>query len=100
MQEEPETEGFPWAPDRGLLADTVKTAKGGWRRGGGRFLADHFRLPRTHLELTKCYLEWLHAENHIEPGEEIRNRAYFHARDSDLPEKPVQNLARFRMNSR
>ena len=41
----------------------------------------------------KCDLEsslnrarfWLHADNHIEPGEEIGNRAYFHARDSDLP---------------
>ena len=41
----------------------------------------------------KCYLEsnrnrarfWLRAGNYIEPEEEVRNRAYFHARDSDLP---------------
>ena len=43
----------------------------------------------------QCYLVsklnrarfWIHAGNHIEPEEEIRNRAYFHARDSDLPQK-------------
>ena len=41
----------------------------------------------------KCYLKtirnraesWFHAGNHMEPGEEVRTRAYFHARDSDLP---------------
>ena len=56
----------------------------------------------------KCYLVsnlnrarfWLHAGNHIEPEEEIRNRAYFHARDSDLPLTPVLNLVRFGMDSR
>ena len=26
---------------------------------------------------------WLHAGNHIGPKKKIRNRAYFHARDSD-----------------
>ena len=42
---------------------------------------------------TKGYLEsnvnrarfWLRAGNYIEPEGEIRNRVYFHARDSDLP---------------
>ena len=42
---------------------------------------------------TKCYLApnqnrarfWLYAGNHVEPEEEIRNCAFFHARDSDLP---------------
>ena len=40
----------------------------------------------------KCYLAsnlnragcWLYAGNHVEPEEEIRNFAYFHAHDSDL----------------
>ena len=30
---------------------------------------------------------WLHAGNYIEPEEGIRNRAYSHARGSDLPQK-------------
>ena len=56
--------------------------------------------------LLKCYLEsnlnrarfWLHAGDHVEPEEEIRNRAYLHAHDSDLPSKPLQkSKARFRI---
>ena len=38
---------------------------------------------------------WPHAGNHTEPWEETRNRAYFHARNSDLlPKPPVQKSAR------
>ena len=37
---------------------------------------------------------WPHAGNHTEPWEETRNRAYFYARDSDLPKPPVQKSAR------
>ena len=65
---------------------------------------------KRHLKLVplKCYLAsnlkrarlWLYAGNHVEPEEEIRNCAFFHARDSDLPQKPVLNLARFRMDAR
>ena len=43
----------------------------------------------------------LRAGNHIEPGEGMSNRAYFHPRDSDFtPKRPVQKSARFRMCSR
>ena len=60
-----------------------------------------------HEERTKCDLEsypnrarvWFHAGNHVEPGGRIRNRAYFHARDSDLLLEPAQKLARFRYDS-
>ena len=49
------------------------------------------RPTNTHTQ--KCHLVsnlnrarfWLHAGNHIEPEEYIRNRACFHARDSGLP---------------
>ena len=51
--------------------------------------------PRAHL---KCQLAskpkprqsfWLYAGNHVEPEEEIRNRALSHARGSDSPQKPA-----------
>ena len=53
----------------------------------------HARTDILPGEVLKCHLEsiltrarvWLYAGNHVEPEEEIRNRAYFHARDSDLP---------------
>ena len=66
------------------------------------------RMAYSSRPATQCYLEsnlnragfWLHAGNHIERGEEIRNRAYFHARNSDLPKKTVQKSARLRLDSR
>ena len=46
----------------------------------------------------RCARFWLYAGQHV-GHEERRNCAFFHARDSDLPQKPVLNLARFNLDS-
>ena len=38
-----------------------------------------------HTASPHCQILALYAGNHVESEEEVRNRAYFHARDSDLP---------------
>ena len=74
------------APSRSSLIFTFSAAKP---------RCAHLSTASPLPQQPKCFLVsnlhrarfWLHAGDHVEPEEEIRNREYFHARVSDLPKK-------------
>ena len=62
--------------------------------GAARIHRSAVSYPKPRQILALC------GETIVDSEEEMRNRAYFHARDSDLPQKAGTKSARFRMDSR